>query len=75
MGIMCAQLLFTTVLCVLPAHYLHNSRENMLGRAKQDQNFFLGKPSMFKRKKRKYIGLLPILGGEYPPTNIFSFFS
>ena len=28
----------------------------------------------FKRKKRKYIGLLPILGG-YPLTNIFSVFS
>ena len=29
----------------------------------------------FKRKNRKYIGLLPIRGGGYPPTNIFPVFS
>ena len=29
----------------------------------------------FKRKNRKYIGLLPKWGGGYPPTNIFPVFS
>ena len=34
------------------------------------------KKEAFKRKKRKYIGLLPILGGgSNPPTNQFPGFS